>query len=328
VAAILLTGAGFSRNWGGWLASEAFEYVIGRQEVGATLRSRLWKDKWEGRGFEETLGELQAQFKSHRRLADGEMLTQFMTALMAMYREMNTAFTQTQFILGTDARYSIVDFLARFGAIFTLNQDLLLERHYLPNGTSIAAGRRFSGAYSPGLEPWDKALPCDLMGQPWVVSKSVDPIPSQTKDGMQPYFKLHGSSNWVNKDGTPLLVLGGSKSIEIDNQPLLRWYQDQFNKSIQAANAKLMIIGYSFGDKHINDLIQTAATRGQLKIFIIDPAGADILDKSRRGPSVRGPVPVRDDLSPAIWGASRRTLREIFGGDGVEYAKITRFIDD
>jgi hypothetical protein len=25
----LLTGAGFSRNWGGWLANEAFEYLLG-----------------------------------------------------------------------------------------------------------------------------------------------------------------------------------------------------------------------------------------------------------------------------------------------------------
>ena len=30
---ILLTGAGFSRNWGGWLASEAFEYLIGCGEI-------------------------------------------------------------------------------------------------------------------------------------------------------------------------------------------------------------------------------------------------------------------------------------------------------
>ena len=26
---ILRTGAGFSRNWGGWLASETFEYLLG-----------------------------------------------------------------------------------------------------------------------------------------------------------------------------------------------------------------------------------------------------------------------------------------------------------
>jgi hypothetical protein len=29
VHAYMLTGAGFSRNWGGWLADEAFEYLLG-----------------------------------------------------------------------------------------------------------------------------------------------------------------------------------------------------------------------------------------------------------------------------------------------------------
>jgi len=30
----LLTGAGFSRNWGGWLVNEAFEYLLGSKGVG------------------------------------------------------------------------------------------------------------------------------------------------------------------------------------------------------------------------------------------------------------------------------------------------------
>jgi len=30
---LLLLGAGFSRNWGGWLASEAFEYLLGSPEM-------------------------------------------------------------------------------------------------------------------------------------------------------------------------------------------------------------------------------------------------------------------------------------------------------
>jgi hypothetical protein len=33
VSYILLTGAGFSRNWGGWLANEAFEYLLGCSEI-------------------------------------------------------------------------------------------------------------------------------------------------------------------------------------------------------------------------------------------------------------------------------------------------------
>ena len=35
----LLTGAGFTRNWGGWLANEAFEYLLGAPDVDEYLRN-------------------------------------------------------------------------------------------------------------------------------------------------------------------------------------------------------------------------------------------------------------------------------------------------
>ena len=52
---ILLTGAGFSRNWGGWLASEAFEYLLGCTEIDEETRRLLWES---GGGFEDTLADL------------------------------------------------------------------------------------------------------------------------------------------------------------------------------------------------------------------------------------------------------------------------------
>lgn len=58
---LLLLGAGFSRNWGGWLASEAFEYLLGCPEVlrEAHLRDLLWKHQESSDGFEGALEELQ-----------------------------------------------------------------------------------------------------------------------------------------------------------------------------------------------------------------------------------------------------------------------------
>lgn len=55
----LLLGAGFSHNWGGWLASEAFEYLIGHPGIIANteLRALLWKHHDRG-GFEMALDEL------------------------------------------------------------------------------------------------------------------------------------------------------------------------------------------------------------------------------------------------------------------------------
>lgn len=55
----LLTGAGFSRNWGGWLAEEAFEFLLGEVEHDDDLCKYLWKSRDEGLGFEAALAQLQ-----------------------------------------------------------------------------------------------------------------------------------------------------------------------------------------------------------------------------------------------------------------------------
>lgn len=60
----VLLGAGFSRNCGGWLASEAFEYLLGCPEVVSSvqLRDLLWKHQESGAGFEGALEELQTAY--------------------------------------------------------------------------------------------------------------------------------------------------------------------------------------------------------------------------------------------------------------------------
>ena len=43
---ILLTVAGFSHNWGGYLAKEAFDYLLGVTEHDKDLRSLLWIERF------------------------------------------------------------------------------------------------------------------------------------------------------------------------------------------------------------------------------------------------------------------------------------------
>ncbi len=62
----LLTGSGFSRNWGGWLANEAFEYLLGCEEIDNLLRHKLWQSKTSGNGFEDTLADLQQAYNHDR----------------------------------------------------------------------------------------------------------------------------------------------------------------------------------------------------------------------------------------------------------------------
>ena len=309
---ILLTGAGFSRNWGGWLASEAFEDVLRRSEVGEDLRKLLWTDLANGRGFEDTLGDLQRRHRQERDEAAGVMVREFMAALVVMFNEMNASLSRADFEWQNDLSMKVSSFLARFNYIFTLNQDLLLECHYL--GNPLPYDARFDGVQTPGLKPRPSPHRVERKDQKW----TPDLTKLKIEPRQQPYIKLHGSSNWL-RDGLeePLLVLGGSKSVEIAQDPLLSWYQKEFSGALHRKGAKLMTIGYSFGDEHINEIIGDAAKKGGLKIFIVDLAGATVVLK-----------PSTQSLTPHIWGASRRPLSSTFRDDRVEHEKISAFLSN
>jgi hypothetical protein len=316
---ILLTGAGFSRNWGGWLASEAFEYLLGCPEVDAGLRDLLWRQKRVG-GFEGALAKLQQEHHSGSTSLDPQ-LANLQKALLRMFADMDAAFGRVQFEFQNSREYLIALFLTRFHAIFTLNQDLLLERHYLNDNVSLLSAQRWDGAHIPGMRRI--AAPASAHGNPnlgrWepVGNFSLEPR-------LQPFFKLHGSSNWVGSETNDLLVLGGNKRSIIEQFPILKWSHEQFSSYLSQPNTRLMVIGYSFADEHINDIIRKAAAAETLDLFVIDPLGVDVIDKNRNAQIYRP-----DDLAQVLWprviGSSRRSLREIFGYDRAEHDKVMRF---
>ena len=85
--------------------------------------------------------------------------------------------------------------------------------------------------------------------------------------------------------------------------------------------SRLMMIGYGFGDDHINNVILSAGKSG-LKMFVVDPLGVDIVNKTRDA-AIRAP----DPLEELLIGGSRRSLREVFSSDAVEHGKLMRFFD-
>src|SRR4030088_3419843 len=90
-----------------------------------------------------------------------------------------------------------------------------------------------------------------------------------------------GSRNYVNgPTGSRIIIMGGNKAVSITRIPLVQWYMTEFQQRISAAGAKLMVIGYSFSDQHINTAITPAVKRG-LQLFIIAPAGVDVIDKRK-----------------------------------------------
>lgn len=322
---ILLLGAGFSRNWGGWLASEAFEYLIGSTGLNQTLRNKLWHDKKLGKDFEATLADLQLASPSGKKSED---LKQLESALITMFGDMNRAFDglKNGLDFSNYVERGVTKFLSRFDAIFTLNQDLLLERHY--NSGNMAIGSSHSGWYLPGIkQSFGSTLGSKSYGSVHVGTTDND---FRDHKNLQPVFKLHGSSDWLLENNENLLVMGGNKKGEIGRHPVLKWYSDKFNEHLEAPNTKLMVIGYSFRDEHINAVIQKFAANRDASIFLIDPEGVDIVDKNRgmkRGPNIYVPDSFAEKIWPRVIGASRRPLNATFSDDDAEFDKVCRFFE-
>jgi hypothetical protein len=117
--------------------------------------------------------------------------------------------------------------------------------------------------------------------------------------------------------------MGGNKGPDIEKHWLLRSYRDHFAQMAGQPGTRLMIIGYSFADHHINELIEAAVNAGT-KLFIVDVLGIDVLDNAPN-PNTN-PMTFRQRIYASVLGASRRQLISTFSNDHVEYAKLRRFL--
>lgn len=311
---IALLGAGFSRNWGGWLATEVLGELLGRVGSDRDSYARLRRSG----NFEDTLADLQAEARTRQSPEAVARLASFESAIMATFADMNQVFAAFPgWGLSNDARDSIDAFLSRFDVIFTLNQDLLLELHY--RNELVGGARRWAGPTYPGMAPpanWQATPPTERITLPWQPAGEV-----RLDNRCQPIIKLHGSANWRDPAGNHLMVMGGAKLQAIDRHPVLRSYLELFTQHLNAGDAKVMAIGYGFQDAHINELLVQAGTQHGMRMHIVNPAGLEVL---RRYPAhaVQGPNPLND---LALIGVTMRTLREAFSGDKLSQRSLLRF---
>jgi SIR2-like protein len=323
----LLIGAGFSHNWGGWLASEAFEYLLGDPAVvgNREIRELLWKHQPQG-GFEAALDELQRGSAVSAKRNEAELRF----AIARMFDAMNSAFKSSSLEFGDwiGNQRPVRDFLVRFDAIFSLNQDLLLEHQYRGTADGLVDRdnpRTQKSWQLPGMRmiaTLDTASTYPAETGLWVPSGDQMIAPDQ-----QPIFKLHGSSNWRAAEGSEVMILGGGKSESIARFPVLHWYSEVFRDCTAQPDARVMVIGYGFRDDHINTILERAIGRG-LKVFIIGPDGAYAGDSSNlipRGGIGYRPTNTQQKLMEALIGASRRPLSSTLSRDHVEHQKLERF---
>jgi hypothetical protein len=129
----------------------------------------------------------------------------------------------------------------------------------------------------------------------------------------QPYYKLHGSSNWRAADGKRLLVAGGNKIRTIRSLEVLRLYLEEFERRLKIPETRLMVIGYGFRDGHINEAIKQATATSDLKLYIVDTRGTDAIEGL--------------SFEDFVCGASRRPLSATFAVDAIEHAKVMKFFE-
>lgn len=322
---ILLLGAGFSRNWGGWLATEVFEYLLGSPLINETpgLRELLWRYKERG-GFEAALEEVQTEFRNHPQKARLKLIN-FQGALFELFSEMDKGF-----VLGSRMGIEGQRFLAKFDAIFTLNQDVLMERHfYLRQDISLISNPRWDGFQIPGVSPLVESQCQQGKIAEFPLQTALPPDHFKIEKRCQPFFKLHGSFNWRGAEGDELIVMGGNKERAIKSHPTLSFIHEQFTEHLSRPETRLMVIGYSFRDEYINQLLLEACKNGGLEVFIIDPDGVDVIKNNNRslGGTIYAPEELEETLERSLIGASRRGLMEIFPRDAVEFRKVMRFFE-
>ena len=304
----LLLGAGFSRNWGGPLSEEITGSLLAELYDDATLVSALRQGPFEDafRGFSPT----GAVDLSQRRFED---------AISGVFSRLNKTFVNETFEFSNYVAFSIKDFLAQFDAIFTLNQDLLLEIHYMQ---TFIQQRRFSSVILPGMRL--ASFPAAGTGRYDLTMTTWRPTDDYTiHQGCQPLFKLHGSSNWETQAGERLLIMGNAKSGAIERYDILRHYHEQFSARLSDGSVRLMVIGYSFQDEHINSVIERASRERGLGTYIVDPSGRGVLQDPRMA---RATIKVPRDIEQIrLIGELRRPLSAVFGGDAFAHGELMRF---
>ena len=133
-------------------------------------------------------------------------------------------------------------------------------------------------------------------------------------------MKLHGSVGWRSADGSELLIVGTTKSAAIEDEPLLRWYSDLFKKVLHAGDRNLVVIGYGFGDPHINAVIADGIKQHGLRLYLVTPQSPDEFYAQlvpRHGVVTRPIDPRCEEIWNGLAGYYVQSAHQLISKDGI-----------
>ncbi|TFV68075.1 hypothetical protein E4K64_37435 [Bradyrhizobium frederickii] len=185
----LLTGAGFSYNWGGPLASEVFEQILADKNIDTVSRDRLFDS---GGRFESVMAELQiSKDAEDQRRADAAA---DLSVWHLQPHEQQFHYKQFEFENPPSVQHSVAAFLSRFHVISALNQESLLEQHYNP---IFGTPQNWSRLYQPGMRHPSTFRPSGTRQDKFAPVEPNPPFTTIPTSGAQPYVKLP----WIGELG-------------------------------------------------------------------------------------------------------------------------------
>lgn len=159
-------------------------------------------------------------------------------------------------------------------ALFTINYDTLVE-----DALALSRIRAADGFSGGAMAFWDPVHPSDALDQPFTSNGTVD---AQAK-----VYKLHGSIDWFrdehdivvrrregagypSDDPARLLIYPQATKYQITQKdPFARLFV-AFRSALNSESEGLLaIVGYSFGDEHVNEEIGRALRRRGSKITVL-----------------------------------------------------------
>lgn len=263
---MLLTGAGFTKNFGGFLATEMWSQIFNdrRVQTSQKLREVLRRNYDYEAAYSKVIDD------SH--FSDDEKQT-MRDVILDTYMRLDNAIRNWVFD-GSSQRlniYGLGDLISKISSqkknpyFFTLNQDIFAERRW---------GHPSPGApkFAHGIGPMDSK---SFRVENFVVLPKEN-IPELVQRGVADhrgvhYIKLHGSYGWKSSKGSNQLVIGTNKEALIKREPLLQEYFKIFKGAIAEGDKKMLIIGYGFADKHINEALLKGVEDHGLELYVINP---------------------------------------------------------
>jgi len=268
---ILLTGAGFTHNFGTPLSKEMWATIFNHEAVQSSPRIRqLMLNDFDYESIYYTI--MEGTYTDSEKEAIN-------TATICAYIYLDSVIRDYRFTSNSPYPvniYKVQNLInlfsgtrARKGFFFTLNQDLFVERKYYNGERPFLLGIQnksewFSSIFNQDLKRTDYY---NLPSEEELEKHKLEHL----SIGKFFYIKLHGSCNWKSPIRPYQMVIGRGKEKQIQEEPLLSWYFNIFKNVFSQPNNRLLIIGYGFNDEHINQVIANSVKNHDLKIHIISP---------------------------------------------------------